>query len=84
MQKMIIDVVVFGYGKLINQLLIELLRKDLSIICITDQKVFLPGYESESKVKFLSRREILNFEVNCNVSIFAWKDTKHLYEKLFS
>jgi hypothetical protein len=80
MQKMIIDVVVFGYGKLINQLLIELLRKDLSIICITDQKVFLPGYESESKVKFLSRREILNFEVNCNVSIFAWKDTKHLYE----
>ena len=80
MQKLIADIIVFGYGKLINQLLIELLRKDLSIICITDQKVFLPGYEFESKVKIFSRREILNFELNCNVSIFAWRDTKHLFE----
>jgi UDP-glucose 4-epimerase len=80
MQKLIADIIVFGYGKLINQLLIELLRKDLSIICITDQKVFLPGCEFESKVKIFSRREILNFELNCNVSIFAWRDTKHLFE----
>jgi UDP-glucose 4-epimerase len=80
MQKLIADVIVFGYGKLINQLLTEFFRKDLSIICITDQKVFLPEYESKSKVKFFSRREILNFEVNCSVSIFAWKDTKYLYE----
>jgi len=80
MQKLIADIIVFGYGKLINQLLIELLRKDLSIICITDQKVFLPSYEFKSKVKIFSRREILNFELNCNVSIFAWRDTKHLFE----
>jgi nucleoside-diphosphate-sugar epimerase len=80
MQKIFADVVVFGYGKLISQLLMGLPRRELSIICITDQKALLPKLESESNVKFFSRREIVNFKLNSSVSIFAWKDNKHLYE----
>jgi hypothetical protein len=80
MQKVFADVIVFGYGKLISQLLMELLSRDLAIICITDQKLLLSEREYESKVKFFSRRELLNLNLNCSVSIFAWKDYKHLDE----
>ena len=67
------DIVVFGYGQLTSRIIEELLKKNYSIICVTDSFRDQDLFHSK-RIKSISYKDAMNSAITSTITIFAWRD----------
>jgi len=77
MQRLNFDLAVFGYGQITKSIISDIAREGKSIICVSNHRDF---ELTKSLVKFYNRSEITNYKLNCNSTLFVWKDSNALLE----
>jgi hypothetical protein len=80
MQRLNSDLAVFGYGQITSQLISDIARDDTSIICVSNHRDFDLTKKLKNQVQFYNRSEITNYKLNCNSTLFVWKDPSALLE----
>jgi len=78
MQSLNSDIAVFGYGEITNYLISDIVKDGSNIICITNQANYELQTRLKNQVKFYTRSEITDFDLNCNSAVFTWRDTSAL------
>ena len=78
MQSLNSDIAVFGYGEITNYLISDIVKDGSNIICITNQENYELQTRLKNQVKFYTRSEITDFDLNCNSAVFTWRDTSAL------
>ena len=74
MQRLNSDLAVFGYGQITSQLISDIAREGKSIICVSNHRDFDLTKKLKNQVQFYNRSEITNYKLNCNSTLFVWKD----------
>ena len=72
------DVVIFGYGKLTNEIIKNFVSKKLKVICITNQSCYDNDYINSKNFDKYSYLEALKLKIITNSTIFAWRDSSML------
>jgi nucleoside-diphosphate-sugar epimerase len=67
------DIVVFGYGRLTSSIIEELLKKNYSIICVSDSFRDQELFHSK-RIKSISYKDAMNSTITSTITIFAWRD----------
>jgi UDP-glucose 4-epimerase len=72
------DVVIFGYGKLTNEIIKNFISKKLKVICVTNQSCYDNDYVKSKNFEKYSYLEALKLKITTNSTIFAWRDSSIL------
>ena len=80
MQRLNSDLAVFGYGQITSQLISDFARDGKSIICVSNHRDFYLTEKLKKQVQFYGRSEIANYKLNCDSTLFVWKDSNALLE----
>ena len=75
-----IDLIVFGFGPITQEIIDYLLQANISIICVTNNRLPKKNLTRYQDIRFLTRDEIVSNKVVTDAAIFSWRDKKPLEE----
>jgi nucleoside-diphosphate-sugar epimerase len=75
------DIVIFGYGPIVNEIIKRKTDTNQSVICITDSSNMEIVKETNADVLFINRKQTREVTINCKNAFFAWRDDSALISK---
>ena len=75
------DVVIFGYGPIVDEIIKRKTDSNQSVICITDNSNIEISKETSLDVLFINRKQASELKINCKNVFFAWRDDSALISK---
>ena len=78
MQIIEIDVIVFGYGRITQQLIKKLQQSNISVICVTNNEHSQREINFSEDIQFYSRGQVVNTKLNSKTAIFSWRNADPL------
>jgi nucleoside-diphosphate-sugar epimerase len=76
-----VDVLVFGYGEVVSNLICELIKEGLSVICVTRDITAENHIASSRNLHFYDYLSITNIKIRALTSIVAWRDINYLLDQ---
>jgi len=80
MQNLNYDIAIFGCGEITSKIISEIASEGLSVVCITSFVPFGFVHNTTDQVSFYSRKEIMNANLSCKVSLVTWRNSEILLE----